>query len=93
MLSRIISLIRNEAAKLFTSTYDNFIQSAGIRHGASHCAKILSCFYDNLDVSDPNDPDVIIKIVISNVFYTTDRDVTIDMISGRDSWDYACVLK
>jgi hypothetical protein len=41
--------VRNEAAKLFTSTYDNFIQTAGIRDGASHCAKILSFFYDNLD--------------------------------------------
>jgi hypothetical protein len=28
--------IRNEEAKLFTSTYDNFIQTAGIRDGASH---------------------------------------------------------
>ena len=28
--------IRNEAAKLFTSSYDNFIQTAGIRDGASH---------------------------------------------------------
>jgi len=28
--------VRNEAAKLFTSTYDNFIQTAGIRDGASH---------------------------------------------------------
>jgi hypothetical protein len=43
--------IRNEAAKLFTSTYDNFIQTAGIRDGASHCAKILACFYDNLETS------------------------------------------
>ncbi len=81
MLSRIISLIRNEAAKLFTSTYDNFIQTAGIRHGASHCAKILSCFYDNLDVSDPNHPDVIIKIDISNAFNTTDRALTLDVLS------------
>jgi hypothetical protein len=54
--------IRNEAAKLFTSSYDNFIQTAGIRDGASHYAKILSVLYDNLDTSDPNDPDVIIKI-------------------------------
>ena len=38
--------IRKEAAKLFTSTYDNFIQTADIRDGASHCAKILSVFYD-----------------------------------------------
>jgi hypothetical protein len=55
------TLIRNEAAKLFSSSYDNFIQTAGIRDGASHCAKILTCFYDNLDVSDPTDPEVIIK--------------------------------
>jgi hypothetical protein len=37
--------VRNEAPKLFTSTYDNFIQTAGIRDGASHCAKILSVFF------------------------------------------------
>ena len=56
----------------FTSTY-NFIQTAGIRDGASHCAKILSVFYDSLDTtSDPNDPEVIIKIdiceTLSNMF-------------------------
>jgi hypothetical protein len=34
--------VRNEAAKLLTPTYDNFIQTAGIRDGASHCAKIIS---------------------------------------------------
>jgi hypothetical protein len=82
--------IRNEETKLFTSSSDNFIQTAGIRHGASHCAKILSEFYDNLNISDPNDPDVIIKIDVSNAFNTTDRALTLDMISGRASRDYAC---
>jgi hypothetical protein len=85
--------IRNEAAKLFTSSYDNFIQTAGIRDGASHCAKILSVFYDSLNTSDSNDPDVIIKIDVSNAFNTTDRALTLDMISGRASWDYACGIK
>jgi hypothetical protein len=47
--------VRSEAAKLFTFTYDNLIQTAGIRDGASHCAKILSVVYDNLDISDPTD--------------------------------------
>jgi hypothetical protein len=65
--------IRNEAAKLFTSSYEKFIQTAGIRDGASHCAKILSVFYDKLDISDPNDPNVIIKIDVSNAINTTDR--------------------
>jgi hypothetical protein len=59
----------------------------------SHLRKILSVFYDNLDISDPNDPDVIIKIDVSNVFNTTDRDLTLDMISGRDSRDYTCGLE
>jgi hypothetical protein len=85
--------IRNEAAKFFTSTYDNFIQTAGIRDGASHSAKILSVFYDNLDTSDPDDPAVISKIDVSNAFNTTDRAITLDMISGRASRDYACGLK
>ena len=79
--------------QLFTSTYDNFIQTAGIRDGASHCAKILSVFYDNLNTSDPNDPDVIIKIDISNAFNTTNRALTLDVISGRVSRDYPCGLK
>ena len=64
---------RNEAAKLFTSSYDNLIQTAGIRDGASHCAKILSVFYDNLVILDPDDPDVIIKIDVSNASNTTNR--------------------
>jgi hypothetical protein len=44
--------IRNEEAKLFTSSYDNFIQTAGIRDGASHSAKVLSVFYDSLEGTD-----------------------------------------
>ena len=31
-----VTPIHNETAKLFTSSYDNFIQTAGIRDGASH---------------------------------------------------------
>jgi hypothetical protein len=85
--------VRNEVAKLFTSIYDNFIQTAGIRDGASHSAKIFSVFYDSLDTSDPHDPEVIIKIDISNSFNTTCRVLTLDVLSGRVSRDYACGLK
>jgi hypothetical protein len=69
--------VRNEAAKFFTLTYAIFIQTAGIRDGASHCARILSVFHDNLDTSDPNDSDVIITIDVSNAFNTTDRALTL----------------
>jgi hypothetical protein len=73
--------IRNEETKLFTSNYDNFIQTAGIRDGASHCAKVLLIFYDNLDISDPNDPEVIIQIDVCNVFNSTDRAFSLDCIN------------
>ena len=89
--------VRNETATLFTSTYDKFIQTAGIRDHirdrASHCSKILSIFYDNLDASDHNDPDVIIKIDISYAFNSTCRALTLDVLSGRASRNYACGLK
>jgi hypothetical protein len=44
--------VRNDAARMLTSRYDTLIQTAGIRDGASHCAKLLSVFYDTLDTSD-----------------------------------------
>ena len=68
-----VTSVHNEEVKLFSSTYDNFIQTTGIRDGVSHCAKILVYFNDNLDTSDPNVLDVIIKIEMSNSFNTTDR--------------------
>jgi hypothetical protein len=85
--------IRKEEATLFTSTYDNFIQTAGIKDGASHSAKILTCFYDNLDVSDSTDPEVTIQIDVANAFNSTNRGLTLDVLNGRVSRDYACGLK
>jgi hypothetical protein len=75
--------IHNEEVKLFTSSYDNFVQIEGIRDGPSHFAKILSVFYDNLDISDPNDPDVIIKIDVSNAFNST---VVLKLMSTVHPW-------
>jgi hypothetical protein len=85
--------IHNEEVKLLTSTYDNFIQTIGIRDGDSHCEKILMCFYDNLDTSDPNDPDVIIKVDTSNDFNTTDRANTLHVLRGRVSRDCVSGIK
>ncbi len=36
---------------------------------------------------------MIIKIDVSNAFNTTDRALTLDVISGRASRDYACGIK
>ena len=49
--------------------------------------------HDNLKTSDPNDPEVIVKIDISNAFNTSCRVLTLDVLSGRVSRDYGCDLK
>ncbi len=59
--------VRGPISKIFTSTYENFLQTAGLQDGTSHCAKILSDMYSALN-SDPSDPDVIIKLDVSNAF-------------------------
>ena len=84
--------VRGPISHIFTSTYENFLQTAGLQDGASHCAKILSSMYAALN-SDPSDPDVIIKLDISNAFNVLCRQLTLDVLGGKASCDYACGLK
>ena len=78
-------------SRIFTSTYENFLRTAGLQDGASHCAMILSSMYAALN-SDPSDPDVIIKLDISNDFNALCRQLTLDVMGGKTSCDYACGL-
>jgi hypothetical protein len=59
-----------------------FVQTAGLKDGASHCAKILTSVFDLLN-SNPNDPDVIIKIDIVNAFNVLSRQLTFDVKGAR----------
>jgi hypothetical protein len=43
--------------------------------------------------SDPSDSDVIIKLDISNAFNALCRQLTLDVLGGQASCDYACALK
>ena len=43
--------------------------------------------------SDPSDPDVIIKLDISNAFNVLCCRLTLDVLGGKASCDYACGLK
>ena len=44
-------------------------------------------------MTDSNDPEVIVKIDISNSFNSTCHTLRIDVLSGRTSRDYVCGLK
>jgi hypothetical protein len=77
--------MRGDAAKIFTSTYRRRISS---RLQASPMVPptapvfFFGVMYDNL-TPDPNDPEVLIKIDITNAFNTMCRFLTIDCVSGR----------
>ena len=43
--------------------------------------------------SDPTDPDVLIKIDIVNAFNMLCRSLSLDVLGGTASRDYACGLK
>jgi hypothetical protein len=85
-LSGVLSLVFLHLRTIF------FLQTAVLQDGASHCAKILSSMYAALN-SDPSDPDVIIKLGISNAFNALCRQLTLDVLGGKASCDYACGLK
>ena len=83
-LSRVLSLV-------FYFLHKNFLQTAGLQDGASHCAKILSAMYAVLN-SDPSDPDVIIKLDISNAFNALCQQLTLDVL-GDDDVSYLFLQK
>ena len=43
--------------------------------------------------SDPSDPDIIIKLDISNAFNVLCRSLTLDILEGKVSCDYTCGLQ
>jgi hypothetical protein len=43
--------------------------------------------------SDPSDPDIIIKLDISNAFNVLFLLLTLDVLGGKASCDYACGLQ
>jgi hypothetical protein len=84
--------VRGPISRIFTSTYEYLLQTAGLQDGASHCAKILSSMYAALN-SDPSDPDVIIKLDIPNAFNVLCRQLTLDVLGGKATCYYQCGLK
>ena len=88
--------VRNDAPKIFikifASTYDNFIQTAGIRDGASTAPSFSQGFM--IILTPPMLlTHVIIKIDISNAFHTVCRALKLDLLSGYASRACACGLK
>ena len=61
------------------------------KNGALQCTKFLTCMYAALD-SGPANPEVLLKIDLSNAFNTHCCRLTLDVCSSKASRDYACEI-
>jgi hypothetical protein len=66
------------------------------KDGASHCLYFLNAAYSGpafTSVEDAEDPMVIVKLEISNVFDSLCARLVLDVLSGKAFRDYECVIK
>jgi hypothetical protein len=92
----IVQVTQQTAAKTCIDTYTNFKQLALSKDGASHCLYFLNAAYSDpafTSAEDAEDPMVIIKLDISNAFGSLDARLVLDVLSGKVSRDYECVIK
>ncbi len=75
-------LLSSPFLRVSRSTYEKFLQTAGLQDGASHCVKNLSSMYAALN-SNPSDPDIIINLDISNAFNVLCRQLTLNVMAQR----------
>jgi hypothetical protein len=82
--------------KTCIDTYSNFKQLALSKDGASHCLYLLDTVHNDLSFTsaeDTEDPMVIMNLDTKNVFGSLDTRLVLDVLSGKVSRDYECVIK
>jgi hypothetical protein len=96
MGNAIVQATQQSAAKTCIDTYTNFKQLVLSKDGASHCLYFLNEVYSDPDFTsaeDETDPMVIVKLDISNAFGSLCARLVLDVLSGKVSRDYTCVIK
>jgi len=63
-----VAEVNSDVAKFLMSTYDNFLQFACQKDGATRCAQITQLIASNWKVHDVNNPLVVMQLDIINAF-------------------------
>jgi hypothetical protein len=77
-------------------TYSNFKELTLSKDGASHCLYFLNVVYTDpafTSAEDAEDPMVFMKLDIKNAFGSLCARLVLDVLSGKTSRDYSCVIK
>ncbi len=92
----IVRATQEIASKTFIDTYPNFKQLTLSKDGVSPLLYFLNAtYYDPSFTSteDTKDPMVIMKIDAKNAFGSLDARLVLDVLSGKVSSDYECVIQ
>ena len=77
-----------DVADYLLGQYDNFLQFAGQKDGATRCAQIVQLLLANHVDHDASDPLVAVQLDASNAFCSVSRQPQFDVLAGKASRSY-----
>jgi len=83
-----VAEVNSEVANFLMSTYDNFLQFACQKDGATRCAQITQLIASNGEVHDVDNPLVVMQLDIINAFCSIRRQAQFDVLAERASTSY-----
>ena len=92
----LFKLLNKRLVKTCLDTYTNFKQLALSKDGDSHCLYFLYAPYSDpvfTSAEDEADPILIVKLDILNAFGSLCARLVLDVLSGKESRDYASGIK
>ena len=83
-----VAEVNSDVANFLMSTYDNFLQFACQKDGATRCAQITQLIASNWEVHDVDNPLVVMQLDIMNAFCSVRRQAQFDVLAERASTSY-----
>jgi len=83
-----VAEVNSDVTNFLVSTYDNFLQFACQKDGATRCAPITQLIASNWEVHDADNPLVVMQLDIINAFCSVHRQEQFDVLAERASTFY-----
>jgi len=86
--SLFVAEVNSDVANFLMCTYDNFLQFACQKDGATRCAQITQLIASNCEVHDVDNPLVFMQLGIIDAFCSVRRQAQFDVLAERASTSY-----
>ena len=83
-----VAEVNSDVANFLMSTYDNFLQFAGQKDGATRCAQVTQLLAADWDVHAEENPLVVMQLDIINAFCSVSRQAQFDVLAEKASTSY-----